>query len=258
MNTSNFIIPSHKVSLNSQNVKYELKITDNKTYNFPRHQDLLSISISNIPDTLQKLEFHLGWNKIFEFKVADIQANKNLLNTYLPLSRAPNMTQYFVFYFYKDYLEQHQSFEWVDEFKTEESYSDKQIKVFDGHDYFIGREVYTREVPTGNKIKKITKDVECIIPEIKFEMVENKQDLESLKIPVTIPFWQKIMITPPYDDQTYINRWVNNNELTILDKNYTIKERMLRGEPFLCKIKNSLRFNDGFAGFVNDFGDVVW
>lgn len=257
MSASTVNIPSHKVGLNSQNAGYELKIIDNKTYDFPKKHDLLSISLSNIPDTLDRLELHIGGRKIFEFKVADIQANKNILSTYLPLSKASYMVQNLIFYFNNDYLEEHQTFQWVDEFKTEEHYSDTKIQVFDGRDYFTGYEVYTTTVPTGNKIKQISKDVECIIPEIKFEMIENNQDLESLHKTLTIPIWQKIMIFPEYDDQTYIDRLVNKYEMTILDKNHTIKERMLNGEPFLCQIKNSLRFTDGYAAFCYSFDNIV-
>lgn len=106
--------------------------------------------------------------------------------------------------------------------------------------YFFGKAVTRRQVPTGSRIKRIIRSVQCSIPEIRIETIRSVDTGAYAEMPV----WQKGMIDPDR------HRWiVQNFEVHALDRNRTVEELMKIGEPFSAKFKNFLRLQEGRAGF---------
>lgn len=246
---STITAPETTVKLNSQVSTYTLLLydpirPDNYPINVPIGYDVTSLSLSSITEGLEKVGVIIGDALIFEIKVADIKANENILEcALLPLSKCRCMQGKLVFYFDKQYLEERESFDWVDETESEE-YFYEEVEIFDGCDYHIGRIVERIEVPTGKKIKFITQRVKCLVPEIKIQIVKST----IVDKPFNIPIWQNLMITP--EMYQILAKSTFNHEIIILDKHSSLEELLLSDKPFPCRVKNSLRIQDGMVGFV--------
>lgn len=238
-----------KVVLDSQN-NHSYRIT--LSNDISKGHDLISLTLSQKPTGLDFIELLINNEtvKILEVKGDDIKINENLLSCEIPLSKcylSPICS--LVFHFDKTYLEEHESYELVDEWVEKEEYLDEEIEIFDGYEKHIGKPVTRLQVHTCKKIKRIIQGVESVIPNIQLETKISEHNAnEHLRLPI----WQYYK-TFPIDDPQQLRRLVHTYELTPLhysnDKSrYLDLEELIKlGQPFQCKIRNYVDFVSGLA-----------
>lgn len=242
------IIPSTLVQLNSvDKFKHRTVLYQHGSGG----RDIVSLTLSNIPDGLVMIELQVDYQSIFEVKADEIQTNENILRCAIPLSKCYRMLPHcLVFHFDKKYLVANESYELVDEMCEEKEHQDTEVEIFDGYVYHIGKQVVRRQVKTGRTTKKIVQGADVVIPEIKFQtrMAQSSKD-ESLYLPV----WQYYKIFPKFDKQ-YLKRYADTHALTPLDEKKSVDELIAIGEPFECKMPNTIVFAHGTASQVYFFG----
>lgn len=90
----------------------------------------------------------------------------------------------------REFLMQHEEYCMVDEMKEQEEYGE-YVEIFDGQEYHTGHIVTRVEVPTGHKIKEITKKVPVDLPNITFvvRMPEEADHDTYAEVPVRQLIW---------------------------------------------------------------------
>jgi hypothetical protein len=162
------MVPQQTVGVSSLQPYYVFSINNERTGNalIPHHCELLSLIIKHVPETLESIDLICGGSKIKTYGKEDIMKGENLL----PVDYASMSYFYYTdihFRYDTHYIESNEIYEMMEEYKEEEQLSDNETEYFDGHNYFSGRRVNRKVVPTGTK-KKIIEEAKVIMPELQF------------------------------------------------------------------------------------------
>lgn len=249
LNPTKFTINQHTFFLSPDQPIYFISIYTGSKSNFfeiPQKHDVTAISLKKIPEGLEAIEIYIGEQKIFE--IDNLQPDINLLDNILPLSKSYYMVTKLGFRFNKEYLDNNIKFEWIYETKDVEDISDTEIEIYDGLNYHKGNIVHRKRITTGNKIKHFIKFA-IELPDLTIHTVESTKDSKESYV---MPIWQKIKVFPN-DNKTYLDKCVKNYGLQTIN-GLSIDEAITKTEPFICKIKNHLRFQEGMAGITHCHG----
>jgi hypothetical protein len=209
------ILQSEQVVLTSNNETNRL---------IPQDCDIKGISI-DYPFELDKVHVIIG-NQI----VATFDSNMiDELKTFpIYLSLLKYMYCRIEFEFNKQWLLDNEQYRYEDEY-VEECWLGDELEVYDGDEYHVGKQVFRKEKPTGNKRRVITKGVTVTVPKIVFDIEPMDKNLVKIRVPVK----QKINLTGA--DNTYKDYLTNK---------YNLKDGF---------VTNTLFYNGGMAGLTNVF-----
>lgn len=228
------------VCLGLQDERFSRKYDD--AVDIPRKYDIKSLVIVDPHDCLEKIRVLIGKSVIMTFDREDFSKGQNILPMGLYLTKSTCMYSELEFIYNKDYIEEHSEYVWQDEYKEEVITSDTEEEYYDGCDYHYGYRVTRKQVPTGQKIKVVTKGPEVTVPELRFTIQEASfEDYDS----VSIPFWETIRVDPSVDTE-YIRKLVTRNKFQTLN-GMSIDEAIENGKPFNGRVENILRYSGGMA-----------
>lgn len=170
------VIHKRHMHLNSTNNVhfYTLNFVSDKWYDLdriPNTHDITHISIDTIPHGLEKVCVETGSQRLIEVDAAEITPGKNILSGTLPIA---GYIARLGFCFNKEHLREQEDFEWKDETVLVKELTDTKIEIYDGSVYHTGYQVITKRIPTGKRLRHITRDVLVWLPEIHIESVKSK------------------------------------------------------------------------------------
>lgn len=208
-------------------------ITTNKiVYNLrdiiPAHHNIRAIR-TTFDENIKSIKIRIG-----DISIDFVDAEKlAALPVYLTLCKYVNVE--IIIIYDTDYIAGLMEYEMVDETIEETEYSDDIVTIFDGFDYHTGNIVTTKEVPTGNKIKRATRGAIITSPELSFDLFDVATPAPTE--PYIHKFRQRIKISGGGDDADYIK---------LLEEKYGL----IRCDDDLSfgYIDNELIYHSGLAG----------
>ena len=166
-------------------------VTNKIVYNLrdiiPAHHNIRAIRMT-FDENIKRVKIRIGDIGINFHKPEKLA----VFPIYLTLCKYVNV--FFDIEYDADFIAGLMEYEMVDETIEEEEYSEDVVTVFDGYDYHTGNIVTTKEVPTGNKIKRVTRGATIISPEIKIDLFQLNAAPASTK-PYIHKFRQRIKIS---------------------------------------------------------------
>jgi hypothetical protein len=246
-NTRIIVVPQEEVAVVSCSPSHSIKLNDE----VPRGFDITKLIIEDFPEYLAKVHLHIGGNHAMTFDKEDILNKQNLFPQGFPLSLCEYMYVNVMFEYEAEYVDANVTTELVDEYVEEVEFSDTEEEYYDGCDYYFGRRVHRKQVPTGRQIKQICEGAPVVIPQLTIDIVEtDKEQNTSLVLPV----WDSITIDPsnPKFDERYIQRLIEGFKLHSRDGS-DVMECYKNGKVVKCKLENFIRFCNSMAAKTHCF-----
>jgi hypothetical protein len=179
----NVTVPGETACLSSLDNIYTIHLNltkDGYEQIVPVGYDIID-TLVELPSEVDEIRLIIGGMNVATFTKDNIH---DLRNFPIYLSKATFHNIHVQLVYNKDYLMQHEEFCMVDEMVEEEEYGDEMVEVFDGDCYLTGRIVTRVMVPSGKKLREITKKADVDIPNITFVLRESDNTNGYVEVPV--------------------------------------------------------------------------
>lgn len=161
------VLPEQTVDVSSLQPCYKLCLNDGHISDIPEHSYLIRLVVGDLPEALESVDIMAGPSRIKLCQREDLVKGENLIS--IDDSRMEMSKFYYTsltFNYNKEFVTQNERFEMVDEYTKQVTFSDTELEYFDGEDYCFGLRVYRNMVPTGQKVRKIIKGAQVVIPRL--------------------------------------------------------------------------------------------
>lgn len=167
-----------ELSLTSINNQHSICLNNEKDRLIPRDCNVMGIII-DYPPELDEIRLVIGNSIICTF---DRDTMDDLKTFSIYTSLCEYMYCRLEFAYNKEWLLEREEYTYEDEYVENITYGDDE-EIFDGYEYRIGKRVFRKDVPTGNKKRVVTKGVTVTLPKIIFN-IETNGDLTKKEVPV--------------------------------------------------------------------------
>lgn len=216
-----------------------------------REMELASIKLHNINlDIIDEVSINIGGTKILSFESSEMN-NIVLPNEGIYLSKCKYHNVDLYIHYNKKYIRDNSEVVIENEYETEEVKTDRIVYVKNPEtgEVYPTNEFELIKKPTGRK-KEVFESYPILeIPDIELIM---KPMIESSEQIISVPIWQKYLVTPEIDTWGCIKSFVDRFQLKT-DTTVPVEELYKRGKPFYAKIRNELRYVGGMAGLAYGF-----
>ena len=168
-----------KASLSSIHNIHTINLAKDWDRLIPEGYDIQDTCI-DLPSEVDAFRLLFGGQVVATFTRDNIH---DLRNFPIYLSKAKYHVACIQLVYNKNFLMEHENYIMVDEMAEEVQY-EEYVEIFDGYDYHFGQVVNRVKVPTGNKIREITKEVDVDLPNITFVLCTSKDADGSIEVPV--------------------------------------------------------------------------
>lgn len=248
------VVPAREVCVTSVLPQFSVRLNSDASYYggdpcvIPRHHDIVSFVLEDIPVHLVKVHVHIGNGHAITFDKDELVEYKNLFPQGFPMSLSWGLYVDIILEYDKEYVYANEVRTMVDEYEEVVEKSETEEEFYDdwNEEYRHGYRVHREKVPTGQKISKVVQGATVMTPHLVFHTVEST--LDAKKGTFSLPVWQNITINPAGDNEEYVQRLVDKFKLHIPGSEANVVEMLKAGKPFDAKIENVIRFTGGFAG----------
>lgn len=235
-------ILAHDATLSPLNWEHSIALED---WHVPKDHDILSFTLSAVPDGLDAVYFEVGCDVRIRFDAHELTAGKPIPVS-LHRSRCAHMRVYLVFAFSKQHLESHGDGDAV--LEQVQEYSDEE-------DYFLrsgtnsverGRRVHLSMRDTGLREATVS------IPRVVFD-IKHGSSCDT----IVEEFWQHVLVTPRHYTADDLRLFKAKYGLHPTDGT-SLEDIGDTFDPFMAKVKNSLCYGGGCVGTRTSFASEKW
>jgi hypothetical protein len=198
---------------------------------------------------IDKIVISIGGEHILLYEGDEIN-NIKLPEGGLLISKACYLNFHIIVYFNEEYIRSKCEYGLRDEYRTvvEEGNTLLQFRDADTDEIRKGYLYTRRQERTGRKIDTLLSYPTIEMPSFECTLLRRKIDNAS----VTTPYWEKITIDPLKTSVNDIANLVDKFELQT-DNNVSIMEQYNKGDTFVAKIKNQIKYVGNMAGKLYTF-----
>lgn len=246
MEASHIVYDKYNAELHNSSY-HVVELNDGKV---PSNHDILRFTIVNPSVHLKQMHLEIGGGRVASFLPEEFTDTQNIITQGLPLSKLRYHKVNLVFEYDEKFVEDNEEYIMIDECIEEKTLSDSDEEFYDGVDYHYGRRVVGyNSVPTGRKIKEIIKPAIVEVPDIHIDIVVPTTPFDE---PVSIPVWQKLLITKSDCPEYYFKTLVEKHKLHV-STGEDINQLYNSDVPFHAKIQNHIRIQSGMGGLCYTF-----
>lgn len=168
------IIPQREACVTSAEwCRYKIRLNNDCGERIvPRGYDIASIHM-DFPknEGLMKVQVVIGGDHSV---VATLHPSRPQLATFpVYMSKAKYMYTDLVFVYEREWVKSREQYTMVDEYTEEVTYGDEEVEIYDGYEYHTGQVVRRKAVPTGRKVREVTRGAMVTIPEVRIGIQES-------------------------------------------------------------------------------------